>query len=465
VNPQRPATAQEARKAELCRTMETTRHKTLQLLDRIADELLKIRVHDFYSPIGWHFGHIAMTEEYWTLGQALGRPPCDAQLTFLYANIPANPKDNRVHLPERAQIVAYLARTRARALSALWEADLDTEAPLLADGYAWDFAHQHECQHQETIAELLQLLCKHAAHSPTLPTAVAEAILAPAEADHAPAIGISIGISKGSGKEIVTPVTEMVSLPGGTFCMGSEDRHGYDNEKSAHEVAVAPFLLDRHPVTAAQWVEFIRDGGYRRPELWTPEGWEWRQRERAERPEYWFPVARGYGYFGPSGVRAIDPAEPVSSISWYEADAYARWRGKRLPTEAEWEYAAASDPATGRTHRYPWGDDPEPPQHVDCDLRGSGPLPVAVAAAGSRNAFGLQDMAGKVWEWTATPFLPYPGFVAYPYDGYSKDHMDGTHYVCRGGSWATDPRILRCSFRNWYVPTYRQGLLGLRCAA
>jgi formylglycine-generating enzyme required for sulfatase activity len=399
-----PANSQQRRKADLCRRLEAARHKTLQLLDRIPDELLKIRVHDFYSPIGWHFGHIAMTEEYWTLGQALGQQPCDAHLTFLFANIPANPKDNRVHLPDRAQIVAYLAQTRARTLRALWETDLDTEAPLLADGYAWDFAHQHECQHQETIAELLQLLCKHTV-SPTLPAGAGEAVIE------------------------AVPTTEMVSIPGGRFCMGSDDRHGYDNEKRAHEVAVAPFRLDVHPVTAAQWVAFMRAGGYGRPELWTSEGWGWRLRERAERPEYWFPVG---------------------------------WQGKRLPTEAEWEYAAAFDPATGRTRLYPWGDAPQPPPDVDCDLRGSGALPIT--AADSRNAFGLQDMAGKVWEWTSTPFLPYPGFVAYPYDGYSQDHMDGAHYVCRGGSWATDPRILRCSFRNWYIPTYRQGLLGLRCA-
>jgi gamma-glutamyl hercynylcysteine S-oxide synthase len=390
---------QQARKAELHCSLDRTRSKTLRLLDQIPDEHLKIRVHDFYSPIGWHFGHIGMTEEYWTLARALGRPPYAPDYTFLFANIPENPKDNRVHLPGREEIRTYLGSTRDCVLRALAEADLETDDPLLADGYAWDFAHQHECQHQETIAELLQLLCQHTAQ--------------PADADF-------------DAEAIFGVCTEAaaVAIPGGTFLMGSDDRHGYDNEKCAHPVTVASFHLDRRPVTAAEWAQFILDGGYCRPELWTPDGWRWRESENAEQPEYWFRCRDGYGYYGQFGIRAIAPQEPVTSISWYEADAYARWRGRRLPTETEWEYAAS----------------------------------------GNRKAFGIEDMTGSVWQWTSTPFLPYPGFVAFPYNGYSKDHMDGTHYVCRGGSQVTDPRILRRSFRNWYVPTYRQGFLGLRLA-
>jgi iron(II)-dependent oxidoreductase len=442
VNPQ-------ARKDQLCRSLERTRSKTLRLLDRIPDDLLKIRVHDFYSPIGWHFGHIGMTEEYWALTQALGRPPRDPHYAFLFANIPANPKDKRVYLPERDEIRAYLTATREDALRALAETDLDTDDPLLADGYAWDFALQHECQHQETIAELLQLLCRHTTQ--------------PTQADGGFDSGLNIDAS--AVRNVGSPA-ETVAIPGGAFVMGSDDRHGYDNEKRAHAVTVAPFGLDRRPVTAAEWTQFIDDGGYRRPELWTEAGWRWRENECAERPEYWFVHGDGYGYYGPLGVRAIDPLEPVTSLSWFEADAYARWRGKRLPTEAEWEFAAAFDPVAGRSRLFPWGDEPLDETEgadADCDLRHLGPQ--TVAAVFNRTVSGIEDMAGKIWEWTSTPFLPYPGFVAFPYDGYSKDHMDGAHYVCRGGSWATDPRILRCSFRNWYVPTYRQGFLGLRLAS
>ncbi|HZO88159.1 MAG TPA: SUMF1/EgtB/PvdO family nonheme iron enzyme [Chthonomonadaceae bacterium] len=428
---------QSARKAQLHTALRRVRAKTLWLMDHVPEAHLKARVHDFYSPVGWHFGHIGMTEEYWVWSRALGRPCLDSHLSFLFANIDDNPKDNRVHLPSREEIKGYLEATRRRTLQALEAANLEADDPLLADGYAWEFALQHECQHQESITELLQLIQKERAPEPPS-GAEAEIVLAPAS------------------------VTEMIAIPGGAFRMGSNDRHGYDNEKVEHQVEVAPFQLERTPVSAAQWVEFIQEGGYRRKELWTEEGWAWRQHEGAEHPEYWRPHGKGYLYYSAVGLRSLSPGEPVSSISWYEADAYARWQGKRLPTEAEWEYAAAWDPATGRTRRYPWGDDPEPGDRADYGLQRWAPLPVGGKT--TANALGLCNMAGGVWEWTAKPFLPYPGFRAFPYDGYSKDHMDGKHYVCRGGSWATAAPILRCSFRNWYVPTYRQGFLGVRCA-
>jgi gamma-glutamyl hercynylcysteine S-oxide synthase len=153
----------------------------------------------------------------------------------------------------------------------------------------------------------------------------------------------------------------------------------------------------------------------------------------------------------------------VSSLSWHEADAYARWAGKRLPTEAEWEFAAVSDLSNGSSRLYPWGDAAPAPERACFGIGEWQPAPVADRPAGA-SPFGLLGMAGGVWEWTSTPFLPYPGFEAWPYDGYSKEHMGGDHYVCRGGSWATAAPNLRGAFRNWYVPTYRQGFLGLRCA-
>lgn len=382
------------RKAEIRQEMTRVRQKTLWLLEQVPDLFVNVRVHDFYSPIGWHFGHIGMTEEFWTCKQASGAPSLDEALTFLFANLPENPKDNRIHLPPREEIRAYLEATRCRALHALDTADFESKNPLLADGYAWEFALQHECQHQETITELMQLIQKRRVDTSRQGHKRMDELV--------PA----------SSKEATT-----ISLSGGRFLMGSNDRHGYDNEKQAHEVEVAPFELDAAPVTAAEWLRFLRDGGYARRELWTEAGWAWRDSEGVELPEYWISEGSRFGYYAADGLRPIQPDEPVSSLSWYEANAYARWAGKRLPTEAEWEFAS-----------------------------------------------GLSSMAGCVWEWTATPFLPYPGFAAFPYDGYSKEHMDGSHYVCRGGSWATDRRILRSTFRNWYVPTYRQGFLGVRCA-
>lgn len=412
----------QSRKEALRRDMQATRHATLHLLDSIPDDLLNIRVHAFYSPIGWHFGHIGMTEEFWALTQALQQPPRNAEYSFLFANLPENPKDNRVHLPPREAIIDYLATTRCDTLQALNAADITSDAPLIADAYAWDFAHQHECQHQETIRELLQLLAQHQGRQLAKDWGGLSAALLSNQADTAlPSLSLPSLSSEPQG--------DMAAIPGGTFLMGSDAHCVYDNEKRAHPVEVAPFQLERQPVTVGRWLQFLQDDGYKRKALWTAEGWEWRQAEGINYPEYWQPSGQGYACYRPSGLSALGAEEPVMSISWYEADAYARWAGKRLPTEAEWEFAAL-------------GDLSQPIQPF----------------------YGLTHMTGSIWQWTSSPFLPYPGFRAFPYDGYSLDHMDGNHFVCRGGSWASDTKIMRPSFRNWYVPTYRQGFLGLRCA-
>lgn len=426
----------EARREQLRYSLEKVRERTLWLLDMVPDEFLKVRVHNFYSPIGWHFGHVGRTEEYWICHKAMGKEVIDDHLSFLFADLPENPKDNRVNLPSREQIVEYLVRTRAGSLDALSSADLSSENAFLADGYAWDFALQHECQHQETICEMLQLIQQAQLGEPTCATQQYTAVESEAE---------------------------WVRVPGGVFTMGWNNVCSYDNEKAEHEVAVAPFELQRTQVTARDWLAFMADGGYLRRELWNGEGWAWRCANDVETPEYWHVLDGAYLFVGPKGLRAIDPMEPVSSISWYEADAYARWIGARLPTEDEWEYAARFDPATGESRFFPWGTESPDELRAVSAMHNWGARPVGERSAGD-SALGIADMAGNVWEWTASKFLPYPDFRAFPYDGYSKDHMQGEHYCCRGGSWATADPILRCSFRNWYVPTYRQGFLGLRCA-
>jgi len=503
------AAAVTERKREISAEMARVRARTLRLVSEVPEALWSRRVHDFYSPIGWHFGHIGMTEEFWTCGRALRLAALDDRLCFLFANIPENPKDNRVHLPSRPAIVAYLAATRERALAGLDSAALDSDDPLLADGYAWEFAIQHECQHQETIAELLQLVQQYAfgqdslfARSESLsapsvqprgnldivsggqgaggpeakefipslpaPPSVAPSLSTPSSSDDfvagAPGSAPSEAHTARFAALLPAPSAgrqELIKIPAGAFMMGSDERHGYDNEKRAHVVEVATFELAREPVTAGEWIAFIEDGGYELPAHWSSEGWAWRNLCDVCLPEYWLRTCDGYACFGAEGLRDVDQDEPVSSLSWYEADAYARWAGQRLPTEIEWEYAATLGEA-GDRQRFPWGDSPDGAELADCELRCW--RPKAVNRLPPAGPAGLRGMAGGVWEWTASPFLPYPGFEAFPYDGYSKEHMDGRHYACRGGSWATDRRILRASFRNWYVPTYRQGFLGVRCA-
>lgn len=403
-------------KTQIRARLEAARARTLSLLQQVSDHHLRVRVHDFYSPIGWHFGHVGRTEEYWVCGKALSQPLVNDHLSWLFADVADNPKDNRTRIPDRAGILQYLDETRARVLKALEIADFDADCPFLAEGYAFDFAIQHECQHQETICEMLQLIRR------TEPLASFEPLA------WQPRIK-----------------SEPVSVTGGTYLCGSGERNVYDNEKESHERQIVPFSVAKYPVTAFEWSEFIEAGGYGKEELWSPEGWGWREQERAERPEYWIRQGDAWGTIGPSGVRALHPDEPAQSISWYEAEAYANWRGARLLDEFEWEWLRRRASEAGSIHGIEsWGG-----QSV---------------GQGAPSEDGLFDLTGNCWEWTSSKFLPYPGFVAFPYDGYSKDHMKGAHRVCRGGSWATAPVILRPSFRNWYVPTYRQGFLGVRLA-
>jgi ergothioneine biosynthesis protein EgtB len=423
-------------KEQIRQSLSDCRAKTIGLLGQVPDEFLRRRVHSFYSPIGWHFGHVGRTEEFWVVGEALGRPLLDDHLSFLFADLADNPKDNRVNIPDRAGIIEYLEKTRSLVLEALEGAELESESPYLANGYAWAFALQHECQHQETIAEMLQL------------------------------------IQRDIGARAFEPIPwrtyhrqKMIPISGGTYLMGSSEPSYYDNEQDAHPVDVSSFELAQTPVTAFEWTEFMMDGGYANREWWSEEGWTWRVGENAQEPEYWIRQEDSWGYFGPYGVRAIHPDEPASCISWFEAEAYANWAGKRLPTEEEWELARRQGVLdVGLTFN---GSDVAPieqPFALICANHGQekqGPRPVTI---GTPDTLGLLDMAGNVWEWTSSKFLPYPGFRAFPYDGYSKDHMKGAHRVCRGGSWATAMPILRPTFRNWYVPTYRQGFLGVRLA-
>jgi iron(II)-dependent oxidoreductase len=426
----------EAIKQVLRDRLEATRQRTLWLMDQVPDEVLRVRVHDFYSPIGWHFGHVGRTEEFWIIVEALGQAPRDPHLSWLLADLPDNPKDNRTSIPDRAGLKAYMAATREATLEALERADLSDPSRLLNFGYGWDFAIQHECQHQETIAEMLTLLAQRRgvnAYPPANPP------------------------SWSPGLE-----PDFVEIPGGCFTMGSDDPFGYDNEHAAHEAEVAAFELARYPVTAYQWSEFIRSGGYQNPALWSKEGWDWRCRTEATLPEYWTQIDGAYFSFYPMGLRPVHPDEPAGCLSWFEADAYGRWSGHRLPTEVEWEFAAGATPE-GVKNRFPWGGQNPDQTRANFGLNTFSLQPVQNFPRGA-SRWGVEGLAGNLWEWTSSAFLPYPGFEAYPYDGYSKDHMKGAHRVCRGGSFATAPEILRTTFRNWYVPNYRQGFLGLRVA-
>jgi gamma-glutamyl hercynylcysteine S-oxide synthase len=245
----------------------------------------------------------------------------------------------------------------------------------------------------------------------------------------------------------------MVSIPGGEYTIGTNDRSAaYDNERPRHIVTLAPYRMDVTPVTNGAYLAFIADGGYSRPELWSPAGLQWLAQSRAVAPMYW------------SVTASIDPTRPVAHVSYYEAEAFARWAGKRLPTEAEWEVAATWDPAIGAARLYPWGDEPPTTALANLDQLGFDTAPVG-AYPRNVSPFGCTGMIGDVWEWTSTDFGPYPGFEAFPYREYSEVFFGNEYKILRGGSWATRIPVARSSFRNWDYPVRRQIFSGFRCAA
>jgi iron(II)-dependent oxidoreductase len=270
-----------------------------------------------------------------------------------------------------------------------------------------------------------------------------------------------------------------VHVPGGTFMLGATPDlpFVFDNEKWSHPVAVAPFAIARAPVTQEEFAAFVDAGGYARREFWSEEGWQWREAAGAGHPVYWEQGSHG------SWLRRefdrwvpLEPHRPVLHVNWYEADAYCRWAGRRLPTEAEWEMAASAEPSAGgasisdRKRRFPWGDTAPTPERANLDWRGAPPrsgghgcVDVGAFPAGE-SAFGCRQMIGNVWEWTSDDFAPYPGFEVDPYREYSEPWF-GTHKVLRGGCWTTRSRLLRNTWRNFYRPDRRDVWAGFRTCA
>lgn len=253
-------------------------------------------------------------------------------------------------------------------------------------------------------------------------------------------------------------------IPGGKFSLGSASEHAFafDNEQPAYEVEIGPFAISKTAVSSGEFKHFVEDGGYERSELWSLAGWQWRISVSATHPVYW--RREGNGRWLRRNFNewiALDERLPVIHVNWYEADAYCRWAGRRLPTEAEWEMAASGDrDLTTSKRRYPWGSESPTSERANLDWRAMGCIPVDALPAGD-SAFGCRQMIGNVWEWTGSDFNPYPGFVAGPYKEYSAPWF-GDHKVLRGGCWVTRSRLIHNSYRNFYTPDRRDVWAGFR---
>jgi len=421
--------------------MEETRAATLALFDLAREEDLRESPGFGFRPVIWHLAHIGVFEAYWLLQKLKNEPAPDERYERIFDPI-STPREESRNLPTRREMESYLARVRERVFEHLGGAEFDETDALLRDGYVYRLVLEHEQQHQETLAYLFQLLGPSKKTRPRLengtePTARAASRTEPG----------------------------MVEIPAGEFVMGaSAGGFVYDNEGPAHTVHVPAFKLDRLLVTNEEYAQFVAEGGYSRREFWDDEGWRWRERENWESPLYWTKRDGGWRVQTMFGEDSLGGRHPVTGVSWYEAEAYARFAGKRLPTEAEWEKAAGWDDAGRKMRRYSWGDGG--PSHALCNYDFSYWGTTAVGSfPGGATPAGCLDMTGNVWEWTSSPFAGYTGFKAFPYPEYSEVWFDKDHRVLKGGSWATRRSVLRISFRNFFRRHFRIAFAGIRCAA
>jgi iron(II)-dependent oxidoreductase len=423
--------------ADLVAQLREVRHRTRRLTEDLSSAELLGPYLEIVNPVLWEIGHIAWFHEYWTLRHAAGRAPLIERGDRLWdSSHVAHRTRWHLDLPDRAGTYRYMADVLARQEELLGRGLDETVR------YYYDLSIRHEDMHVEALTYMRQT------SSNAAPDGLA--------AVPPPRAGARPGD---------------VAVPGGSWRLGSTPTEGFifDNEKWAHETTLEPFRIARAPVTNAEFAAFIEAGGYRTRAFWSEAGWAWRERRGAERPVYWLPRRDGvWTWRRYRDVEALEPHAAVVFVTWFEADAWCRWAGRRLPSEIEWEAAAvgeaAGDRLADRRRRWPWGEAAPDPTRANTDFAHGRTIDVAALPAGD-SAFGCRQMIGNVWEWTASDFQPFAGFDADPYEDYSRPWF-GSRKVLRGGCWATSARIARPAYRNFFTPDRSDVFAGFRtCAA
>ncbi len=424
----------------LVHIMKSARQRTLELLDGLSAAQLIGPKLPTVNPMQWEIGHVGWFHEYFILRRIYDYAALLERGDSLYDSI-AIAHETRWDLPIYSlnETLDYMAEVEKRLIGRL-----DGGMANQIDSFLYQFTTFHEDMHDEAFTWTRQT---HGYPSPRF-------------APDAPREAVEIAAGPHAGD---------ADIPGGTFTLGAapDAPFNFDNEKWAHQVTVAPFRMARAPVTCVAFAEFVGDGGYANRDHWDDEGWEWRAAAGAGHPVYWVPDGAGNW-----GVRRFDqhydpsPHQPVIHVNWFEANAWCRWAGRRLPTEAEWEFAATMAPRGNgglAKRRYPWGDAAPDPSRANLDGFALGCVDVAGHAAGD-NGWGCRQMIGNVWELTADTFGPFPGFEPDAYKEYSTT-LFGHTKVLRGGAWTTRGRMVSSSYRNYFGPDRRDVFVGFRTCA
>ena len=421
------------------------RARSTALFDLIDEEAYYSHPIALRHPPVFYEGHLPAFSFNTLVKRALGGSSIDPQLETLFARgidpdeAQSGHADDRQAWPARDVVRQFAAEADRRVLAALENADIERPGhPLLDRAEAAYAILEHEPMHQETLRYMWHRLPPDRKRRPAGYAPVTEGAPPPQEWIAIPAGRATLGIAPGS-------------VP-----------FAWDNERPAFEEHVAAFAIERHDTSNAAYLEFVEAGGYGQARWWRPDDWEWIQRERVLHPPFWEGAGRDWRWRGMFETMPLPLSWPVY-VSWAEANAFARWRGARLPTEAEYQRAAyGSDTADVR--QYPWGNEPPTAERGVFDFSSWDPEPAGSHPAG-RSAWGVDDLAGNGWTWTASVFAPFSGFSALSsYPEYSADFFDGEHFVMKGASPATASELLRPSFRNWFRPRYPYVYATFRCA-